>query len=68
MTEKQALKAAKPELRALGVTVTYKPEFAEYRVNFTGGREATAYYTTCAQDALDTARQFPVVQGRGVGR
>jgi len=68
MTQKQALKAAKPELRALGVTVTYKAEYQEYRVNFAGGREATAYYTTCPQDALDTARQFPVVQGKGVGR
>jgi len=38
----------------LGLTLK-KTEYDEYRVNFKGGREATAYYTNDLQDAIDTA-------------
>lgn len=30
----------------------------EFRVNFKGGDEATAYYTTDLEDAIDTAKQM----------
>ena len=42
------------ELKARGVIVRRTP-WGEYRVNFKGGREATAYYTTDIDDAKDTA-------------
>jgi hypothetical protein len=45
----------KAELQALGLVIR-KTEYGEYRVNFKGGHEATAYYTTDLADALDTGR------------
>ena len=42
------------ELKARGVIVRRTP-WDEYRVNFKGGQEATAYYTTDIDDAKDTA-------------
>jgi hypothetical protein len=39
-------------LRAAGMSLFTKD--GEYRVNFTGGREATAYYTTDLLDAVQT--------------
>jgi hypothetical protein len=44
----------KKELRPLGLTLQVLP--GEYRVNFRGGAEATAYYT----DDLDDARRTGV--------
>jgi hypothetical protein len=44
----------KQAIRALGLTV-YRVD-GEWRVNYQGGKEATAYYTDDAQDALDTTR------------
>jgi hypothetical protein len=42
------------ELRRLDMVITHVDD--EYRVNFKGGREATAYYTNDLADALSTAR------------
>jgi hypothetical protein len=39
-------------LRAAGMSLV--TEDGEYRVNFTGGREATAYYTNDLLDAVQT--------------
>jgi hypothetical protein len=39
-------------LRVLGLTI--RKTDSEYRVNFKGGTEATAYYTTDINDALET--------------
>jgi NACalpha-BTF3-like transcription factor len=44
----------KQTIRALGLTVTRVD--GEWRVNYQGGKEATAYYTDDPQAALDTAR------------
>ncbi len=46
--------AAQEELRRLGLTVAIVP--GEYRVNFIGGVETTAYYTDDFDDALATGR------------
>lgn len=42
------------QCRTMGLTMRYRE--GEYRVNFYGGSEATAYYTNDRQDAWDTAR------------
>lgn len=49
MTQKHAA----AQLRALGMTL--RKEEGEYRVNFRGGSEATAYYTNDLEDAVYTA-------------
>jgi len=41
-------------LQALGLTLTRDSQWDEYRVNFKGGSEGTAYYTDCLLDALQT--------------
>lgn len=43
-------------LSAIGVTITRRLD--EYRVNFRGGREATAYYTSDLADAYGTGRMM----------
>lgn len=45
---------AKAELRRFGMTLTIA--LGEYCVNYEGGTEATAYYTTDLDDALTTGR------------
>jgi hypothetical protein len=45
--------------RTFNLDATYRPEYAEYRVNLRpeqGGNEATAYYTQDPQDAIATAK------------
>ncbi len=37
------------------IEIRYSSDTTEYRVNFVGGREATAYYTTDRQDAIESA-------------
>jgi hypothetical protein len=49
MTLSQAKKLA----RRQGCTIK-KDDYDEYRVNFSGGREATAYYTDDLEDAVNT--------------
>ena len=44
-------------IRALGLTANWT-QFAEYRINFVGGDEATAYYTNDAEDAVKTAEHM----------
>ena len=41
-------------LRHLGLTLTYKACYQEFRVNFINGGEATACYTDDLQDAIGT--------------
>lgn len=41
-------------LRTVGVAISFRAHSDEYRVNFRGGREATAYYTSDIEDALGT--------------
>jgi hypothetical protein len=54
-TEPQALTLAmvRAELRAVGVSIS-KTDWDEYRVNFRGGNEVTAYYTPSLKDAHET--------------
>lgn len=52
------LKAAQATLRALGVTLRRIGYGPELRVNFRGGREATACYTDDLDDALGTGREM----------
>jgi hypothetical protein len=51
-------KRAQAEVRAMGLTLTRKAETDEYRVNFAGGKESTAYYTNDLADAIGTARHM----------
>lgn len=50
---KLTLKTVKARLAGMGMTVTCTD--GEYRVNFKGGKEATAYYTDSLSDAAWTA-------------
>ena len=54
MTATLTLAAASEELRACGMQIISKP--GEYRVNYRGGKEATAYYTDDLADALSTGK------------
>jgi hypothetical protein len=48
-------KEAKQKVAAMDrMTITKKPE--EFRVNYKGGKEPTAYYTDDLEDAVETAR------------
>jgi len=49
---KMTMKAAKAGLAVMGMTIRKRE--SEYRVNFKGGAEATAYYTDDLGDALGT--------------
>ncbi len=44
------------EIRSLGMTATVKER--EFRINYKGGSEETAYYTDDPQDAVDTAKHM----------
>ena len=50
---KLKLAEVRTRLRELGMTITHVDD--EYRINFRNGKEATAYYTNCLDDALCTA-------------
>ena len=49
------LNEARKELWALGLTLKVT-DFEEYRVNYRGGKEATAYYTNDFEDAVGTGK------------
>lgn len=49
-TQKQVISA----IRGLGLSVRVSD--GEYRINYPGGAESTAYYTSEASDAVGTAR------------
>jgi hypothetical protein len=57
MTDKQ-LQAA---IRELGLTVT--KIYGEWRINYRGGQEATAYYTSDNNEALDRAKAMALFRG-----
>lgn len=46
------LKEAKKELNAIGMSISKRD--GEYRVNYKGGKESTAYYTNDLGDAVST--------------
>jgi len=50
------LARARMILRALGIVI--RREDGEFRVNFRGGDEATAYYTNDLDDAVGTGRDM----------
>lgn len=49
---------AKVEMRRIGIVLKKISATGEYRVNFQGGKERTAYYTNDLHDALDTGRDM----------
>lgn len=57
------LKQAKAAAREVGCSLK-STEFGEYRVNLSGGKEATAYYTTDIDDAVGTARAMAAWKDR----
>lgn len=52
----RSLAAARNVLGPLGLEIKLSSEWGEFRVNFKGGREATAYYTDDLDDAVATGR------------
>lgn len=55
MRDKQlTIAQAKEACRTINMSLT-KTQAGDYRVNYAPGVEATAYYTDCLEDALDTA-------------
>lgn len=54
----------KQGLAALGVSIKFDRDYREYRVNYHGGREETAYYTDDLEDAyLTGVRMSQEIQG-----
>ncbi len=51
------LARARMILRALGLVIRREND-GEYRINFQGGDEATAYYTNDLDDAVGTGRDM----------
>lgn len=51
------IKEAKRELASIAITLT-KDDEGEFRVNFRGGKEATAYYTNDLDDAIGTGKEL----------
>ena len=49
-------------IRALGLAVTRVD--GKWRINYRGGKEATAYYTTDDDDAVGMARAMAVARGQ----
>lgn len=54
--KKPTLKEAKEKLRGLNIVITHSQEYDEYRINFKGGKEKTAYYTNDLADAIGTGQ------------
>lgn len=59
------LKEARAILSPLGISLR-KTEYGEYRVNFKGGKEATAGYQTDLDDAVATGRDMAARKIHGV--
>lgn len=53
-------KQAKLALRAVGITLAWRGQWEEYRVNYISGLEATAYYTPDLTDAVDTGMAMAI--------
>lgn len=62
------LRAVRTALRTVGVAIAWVDGTGEYRVNFMGGREATAYYTEDLEDALLTGLIMAATRHNGKGR
>lgn len=63
MTVKRTTKkAVRAYVRSLGLTVTWKG--TEFRVNYPGGKEGTAYYSDSADDAIGTAQLMAQHKGK----
>lgn len=58
------IKQAASSLRLVGIVVRKCAESQEFRVNFHGGCEATAYYTNCLEDAHLTGMRMAVEGNR----
>lgn len=54
MRTRKDILTAKQKLRKLGITLVWQDDPGEFRVNFKGGKETTAYYTTDLLDAYYT--------------
>jgi hypothetical protein len=65
MANKLTLTSVRTQLRQIGVVIK-TTEWSEYRVNFRGAGEATAYYTGDLEDARDTGIAM-VAQNPGTG-
>jgi hypothetical protein len=59
--EKMTSKEVEQAIRALGLAVTKLD--GKWRINYRGGKEATAYYTT-DDDAMGMATAMVVARGR----
>jgi hypothetical protein len=59
---KMTSKEVEQAIRALGLAVTKVD--GKWRINYRGGKEATAYYTTDDDDALGMARAMEVARGQ----
>ncbi len=62
-----ALTIADARKICLVLGLTLRHDNGEYRVNFKGGIEATAYYTNDLADAVDTARKMAEEKARVAG-
>jgi hypothetical protein len=62
------IKEAKARIRPLGLVLRNDIEAGEYRVNYRGGREATAYYTNDLDDAVNTAQAMATWRDERAGR
>lgn len=58
MTIRKRLLDAKEVLAEFGMMIGFCYNSGEYRVNFKGGSEDTAYYTSDINDAISTAKQM----------
>jgi hypothetical protein len=56
VTDSKTLRSLRTELQPLGIEASYNRDTEEFRINFRGGKEATAYYTNDVDDALGTGR------------
>lgn len=61
------LARAQEMARATGCVLRKVAETGEYRVSLLGGDEASAYYTTDLEDAVETARRMSAVRVNGSG-
>jgi hypothetical protein len=62
MEGKMTSEEVEQAIRALGLAVTKVN--GKWRINYRGGKEATAYYTTDDDDALGMARAMEVARGQ----
>lgn len=61
----QSIASARKQLAACGMTLRRDAIWEEYRVNFVGGSDDTAYYTDDLDDALQTGLQMAALADSG---